>query len=493
MAGLYWTERPPLRRAALFGAAWLFCWLSNPYFGVAGGLIFAVLRRSGSAAVRSGAGALRAALAGASGGGGRRRPLIVVVPIYALYLSSRGEVELLFTRQKFELLLVLARGSTTTSARLGDSVVWNWVGNPFASSRAARGCAYPGAATIVLAIVGIVAALGRLGAGLCAADAHGGPRSPLFIVPLDRPLQPGEPAALPGGRRSTCRPSSSSSVVPFIRAFARLSVAVVVRCWPWRQSGPGSSSAAARSRRAVASSLAAMAFVALEAPGPTCRCRAPSRSSSRAAARATCDVALARVTGRPTRSSSRCPGARTSRSSAYFMIGQTVHGHRMTNGSLVLGSLGQDFQNLVGDPRQPDRAGGSPRQACDLLTVSPWAYGSPTSRRPGSRRAPPPASPWRQSFEDGSAIWRVTATPADAVPIFRTQGLVGAGALPDGRIWRWMDDEGHVTSSPASRDATASHSATAGWARRSQDPRVPRWPEAIAAQVATGPESGSSP
>ena len=122
-------------RAALLGAAWPLCWLSNPYFGVAGGLIvgcFAVwsavaaLRRDAAREALARVGQIAAAVL-----------LVVVVPIYGLYLTSRGEVELLFTRQKFELLLYGARLDDYVRPP-GDSMGWGWVGNPFAFARGRR-------------------------------------------------------------------------------------------------------------------------------------------------------------------------------------------------------------------------------------------------------------------------------------------------------------------------------------------------------------------
>ena len=58
---------------------------------------------------------------------------------------------------------------------------------------------------------------------------------------------------------------------------------------------------------------------------------------------------------------------------------------------------------------------------------------------------PPPGFAMEESFGSHGAIWRVIAPPAAGIPIFRTQGWWPPENLPDGRVWRWMDDEGHIT------------------------------------------------
>ena len=480
MAGIWWTERPTIRRAALLGAAWLLCWLSNPYFGVAGGLIvgcFAVwsavaaLRRDAAREALARVGQIAAAVL-----------LVVVVPIYGLYLTSRGEVELLFTRQKFELLLYGARLDDYVRPP-GDSMGWGWVGNPFAFVAGAERLAYPGGVTIALALVGIGAAIWASRSGM-TPRMRTAALIPLLIVPVVVLCSLASPQTLLGVDLHL--PSELIfEFMPFIRAFARLSSAVVavlvaaaaVGLWFLIRRRPPAV------RAGVV--LAAAALVVLEAQElpissaepvvieggsprdvPTWRWLADRHT----------DEIIFEMPGEPNEPLER-----------YFMIGQTLHRHPMTNGSLVLGSLGQDFQKLVGDPSQPSRPEWLASAGIDLLVVEPWAYR--VAKRPLALdpAEPPPGFAMEESFGSHGAIWRVIAPPAAGIPIFRTQGWWPPENLPDGRVWRWMDDEGHITVVARAAGLHRIGFHVAGWGPASRTLEI-SGPDGFVQRVATGPE-----
>jgi hypothetical protein len=479
MAGLYWIERPAWRRAALLAAAWLLCWLSNPYFGIVGGLIlgcFVVwvvatsLRSDG----------WRAALRHLGTGAGAAAA-IVVVPIYALFLSSRGDVEALFTRQSFELLLYGARLDDYLRPP-GDSVVWSWLDPSVAYGAGGERVAYPGAATIVLAVIGIVAAAWAYRSNLAPRM-----RAAALTVVLIVPVLVLSSLATPQrffGVEVRLPAELIFEVVPFIRAFARFSSAVAAVLLGAAAVGLY---VLVRNRRPVLRAAivsAAMAFVVLEVPGtlplPTAEpvtvggvtpSEVPTWRWLRD--RATDEIVF------------EMPGQPNEPLERFFMIGQTIHGHPMTNGSLILGSLGQDFQKLVGDPRLPNRPEWLAAAGVDLLTVSPWAYQF-TEQPPLDPASPLPGFAGEQRFADGSAIWRVTAPPADGIPIFRSTQWWDPEQLPDGRVWRWMSDETRIA---VIARASGRHRITfnmAGWGTAPRTLEV-TGPDGFTTRLAAGP------
>jgi hypothetical protein len=125
------------------------------------------------------------------------------------------------------------------------------------------------------------------------------------------------------------------------------------------------------------------------------------------------------------------------------MYGQLIHGHRIANGTILTGQIAFDFTNANPDPTL---WGAAPRLAAlgiDLATVNPWAY------RLFGADAPDPLDPPAgfavlRAFEDGSALWRVTARPAAGVVITRGEGWWNVESL-NGRVRRWMVNRARVT------------------------------------------------
>ena len=137
------------------------------------------------------------------------------------------------------------------------------------------------------------------------------------------------------------------------------------------------------------------------------------------------------------------PGGPNEAIERFYMYGQMIHGHRITNGSMSPGQIGDDFMRANGNinwPGVPERLAGV---GIALVTVNPWAYA-----RVGEA-APPPDNPPEgfrlvERFPDGSAVWRVDAAPAAAVAVPRQAGWWDPEMI-DARVWRWMIRRARVT------------------------------------------------
>ncbi|MGE0026115.1 MAG: hypothetical protein AB7O78_07555 [Thermoleophilia bacterium] len=437
MAGLYWLRAPGWRRAFLVAAALAFAWLTNPYYGFMCMVVIAVIGLWGVvAAVRASGWRPAAAVAGRLVGAAA---LVVGVPLLALFASSRGAVEGVFTRDPVELLLYGARVSDYVKP-LGNSAVWDEVfGSPFPSPSGER-LNYVGLTTIALAVLGVTVAL------LARRTRVEGPRRTAALIAI--PLVPvlvlfslaspttvfGHPIDMPS--------RLVFEVAPFLRAFARfvvptiavLLVAGAVGLW-WLMRGRGDVA-----RIAIGVTALLLMVADLPAPMPLVAAQ-PVVIEGRTADQIPTWAWLRDHD--PGATVFEMPGTPNELIERYYMYGQTVHGHDITNGGLFAGQIGQDFTRQAGMPQWPNTARWLRSLGIDLVTVSPWAYrmaGLPvpdfTKPRPGYALA--------AAFPDGSAVWRVTAEPADAVPVFRT-GWWAAEFLPDRRIWRWMNDEGTIT------------------------------------------------
>jgi len=120
-----------------------------------------------------------------------------------------------------------------------------------------------------------------------------------------------------------------------------------------------------------------------------------------------------------------------------------VHGHPIANGALITHNLPFDYLQTVGDPRIPRAAATLASVGIRLVAIEPWAYRM-LALAPPSPTRPPRGFAVVRAFGDGSAIWSVTARPADAVAIPRGEGWWDPQAH-DGALWRWLKDDGRVT------------------------------------------------
>lgn len=437
MAGLHWVDRPGWRRAGLLALALAFAWLTNPYYGVMCTVmvvvfgvwgLFGTLRRVSFRAAAARAGELAGACL-----------LLVGVPLAALFASASGAVESVFKREEIELLIYGAR-LTDYVRPLGSNPVWNEVfGSPFPSPSGER-LNYVGWVTIALALTGVVVALWR-------SRAVDRPRrtAALMAIPMV-PVLVLFSLASPTtwfGQTFDMPSKLVFEVLPFLRVFARfvvpvmavLVVAGAVGLWYLvRNRGD-----LAR----ISILVAAIMLAVIDLPPPLPLNSAEPVTVNGASAEDVplwtylrerdTDEIVFDLPGRPNEAIER-----------FYMYGQIVHGHRIAGGGLFVGQIGYDFVDETGDPSWPNSARWLASVGIDLVTLNPWAYAQLGQAGPRADD-PPPGFAMEELLPDGSAVWRVTAEPADAVPVFRRQGWWTSETLPDGRIWRWMDDEGRIT------------------------------------------------
>ena len=128
----------------------------------------------------------------------------------------------------------------------------------------------------------------------------------------------------------------------------------------------------------------------------------------------------------------------------FYMYGEIVHGHPIANGGLFKGQLGYDFVNETGDAEWPNTPAWLRSVGIGLVTINPWAYERTDETAPDPAH-PPAGFTVERTFGDGSAVWRVSAAPADAVPVFRSEAWWPSEIGGDGTIWRWMKDDARIT------------------------------------------------
>jgi hypothetical protein len=96
-----------------------------------------------------------------------------------------------------------------------------------------------------------------------------------------------------------------------------------------------------------------------------------------------------------------------------------------------------------GDPRDPGVAARLASLGVGVVTVHPFAYERLGLQAPDPT-APPPGFRVLAAFPDGSAVWRVTAAPADGVALPTGSGWWPAEYGDDG-MYRWMTQQGTVS------------------------------------------------
>lgn len=437
MASIHWAGRPSIRRALLLSAAVAFGWLTNPYYGLMCTIIAAV-----AVTVTAGAAWRRAGFREAA-----RRAVepaialfvLVGLPLLALQASSREAADLAFRRDSFELEIYGARLTDYVRPAVSNPLWSDILGDPFASPMGER-TNYLGAVTIVLALVGLAAALrwrAELSSRARIAAGIGVPTAAILIwFSLASPTRWfGVAIDMPS--------ALIFEFTPFLRAFARfapgvMAVAVAlgaIGLW-WlvrRRDQVGKLSIIVAILLTTVIELPVSLPIGSGQPAPVVG-RAPADVPTWAWLREHDRDALV----------FELPGRADVPIERYYMYGQLEHGHRILNGNLLPGQLGYDVVNQVGLSTWPNTARWLSALGVDLVTINPWAYARAGLPSPDPRR-PPPGFAVTEAFPDGSAVWRVTAAAAAAMPVFRRQGWWVQEFRSDGRIWRWMDDQGHIT------------------------------------------------
>lgn len=431
-----WMEEPGRRRAVWLALAVAFCWLSNPYYGAmsfvilaAGGLVGAVMlvRSSGMRTMLARVGEVAAAVV-----------LVVLVPLAALFWSAQGAVEDTLSRTRAELEIYGARltdylipdsGNEVFRRIFGDS---DWAGLGAPGGERAD---FVGYGTMLLALVAVVwtirsrhALAPRLRLVMASA-------APLLAALVWFSLA--TPTRWLGVRVPT--PSGLVfDVAPFLRVYARFAVAVtaVLIC----VAAIGLVALVRRRPPLVAGAVAAvMIGVALLELPPGGGLPLQSAPPVLLGGKAPEDVPVwAWLRDEAPRDAIvwNFPADANEGVERFFMYGQLVHGLTIANGDPQLVGIGSDMTSSLPDPTRPGAAERLATLGVDYATIDPGLYA--LVGRPAPDPAHPPAGfAAVATFPGGSAVWRVTAAPEDAVAIFQRSTWWPPERV-GGRQWRYM-------------------------------------------------------
>ncbi len=441
---LRWIERPSWRRSVWLALGLAACWLTNPYYGTMGFVIVGVCVIVGAVRIARTAG--WRPLARNLGEVALSVVAIVLVPLGLLFTAASGAIDQSLRRTPEELVAYGARLSDYLLPAADNPFfggifgadTWASIGSP-----GGERTAFVGYVTLALAALGTGLVLGRrsqASSRQCIAVITALPL--LLALMLFSSVSP---VTVLG--RSIDMPSSYLfDALPYLRVYARFAVAVMAVLLMVAAIGL---SRLLRGRTqtvrvAVISSVFILSALELPVGSPV---SIPIQS----------DVPMW-VGGVPPsevptwlwlkeRQTDEIvyeyPGGPDEGTERFYMYGQTIHGHRITNGSLSPGQIGESFMKANGDvtwPGVPERLAGL---GIDLVTVNPWAYERQGGTAPPADE-PPPGFEVVKTFPNGSAVWRVTADPADAVAVPRDAGWWDP-ELIDGELWRWMIRRARVT------------------------------------------------
>lgn len=443
LVGLRWLERPSWRRALWMAAGLAACWVTNPYYGTMGFVIVGVCVLV--AAVRMARGTGWRPMLRRVGEAVGAVVLVVLVPLGILFTVASGSIDQSLRRDPVELVLYGARLSDYLLpsihngfyAGLFGAERWADIGSP-----GGERTAFVGYVTLLLAALAVGLVLGGRAAATRQRLAVVTSLPLLVALLLFSSVSP----VSVFGRAVDMPATYIFEALPYLRVFARFAAAVMVVLLMLAAIGL---TVLLRNRSVtakVAVMSAAIILSAAELPigAPTAM---PVHS----------DVPL-RVEGLEARDVPtwawlrqrdtdeivyEYPGGPNEALERFYMYGQTLHGHRITNGSISPGQIGDDFMKANGTVTWPGVPGRLAALGIDLVTINPWAYAMAGLETPPVDD-PPEGFELVRTFPNGSAVWRVTADPADAVAIPRQAGWWDP-ELVDGEIWRWMTRSARVT------------------------------------------------
>jgi hypothetical protein len=431
MAAIYWVRRPGWRAALLLALAVLFAWLSNPYYGtmalISAGVAIVVgvvlmARQQNWRTVLTRVGEAIAFLVA-----------LVIGPLLVLFVAN-GQSSDVIRRTSRELSDYGARLWDYVVPPPGSQLIYGITGKDAFSTTFSPGgerTAFLGWLVIALAITGLVMAWRRrrtLGATTRLAVLVTLPvmlvmgllsmASPTRILGIDIPM----PSAL------------VYQVLPFLRVYARFGV-MVLAC---------ALVLAAIALRLITKNrgplfhhsviAAAIIITAVEMPlgfgiatGPVL-----TIDGRDAAATPTWQWLRAHPDGTAV---IEAPAFTNEDLDREYMYGQTVHGHPIANGGLNENTAPADFDEAYGNPLFPRAAGAYATAGIRRVAIEPWAYRRRGLTAPDAAK-PPAGYAVEATFPDGSAIWKVTASPGVAVafPVRSTWGLPYSSA---GQRWRY--------------------------------------------------------
>ncbi len=448
MAGIFWLERPNLRRAVLMTLAIVLAWLTNPYYGLMALIIAAVFVVIGLVLGTRRNGPIPAARSALEVGGSVL--VLVGLPLLALYSSSRDAVVQGFERDPIELQLYGAHFTDYVKPVVGDAFLsgivgadtWDGLGSP-----GGERTAFLGFTTIVLALIGLFFLIRRWDSTpqrvrLAAISA-------MVLVPVLVLMSLSHPYPLPWPFEGSTIPMPAGIVfdfTPFLRAFARFSIAVMAVVLIIAAIGL---SGLLRGRTQVtAYAIAALVFVftIVDLPGTTPTSLVTGSSTPIQINGADADELpawqwIAEETD-PDAVILESPSWPNEALERFYMYGQTVHERRIANGALNDAELAGAFNKDYPLPTVEGAAEAMATIGIDYVTIAPWAFAMLGREGPDPLQ-PPAGFELAAQFEDGSAIWEVVAAPGDAV-VVRRDGFWDTEVI-DGQSLRWLGQEGGVT------------------------------------------------
>jgi hypothetical protein len=439
MACLWWTERPSWRRAIALAAGFGFCAITNPYYGLMGAVTVAVFMIA--AVVRLWRGGGLQVAARRVGEALAAVVVIVLIPIGLLFASSSGSIESTIERNRFELDIYGAR--ITDYVLPPDAGIWRALLGTFSwSNPGGERMNFVGWVTIILAIVALVLGWrlrGRLSGRQRLLLAIG---PPLVLVLMWFSL------ALPTHWFGVEIPVPSDWIFdsfPYLRGYARFVAPVMcvllamgaVGLWLLMRGR------SVTTRLSIASTALILLFLDLAPTVPLHSAEPVQLGSPPTDELPTWTWLKGHEPGAIV---FEMPGGPNELAERYYQWGQITHRHPITNGNSVRGQLGPDFQVENAAPYYPGTPQNLSSLGIDLVTIEPFAYTLVGQPVPDIRH-PSPGYVVVRTFADGSAIWRVTAAPAQAVAVRRNDWWWPPE--PEiGAVWRWMKDVAKVTVVP---------------------------------------------
>lgn len=437
LAGLRWLMAPSWRRALWMVLAVALAWITNPYYGLMAVVMVVVIGVVGLMRFARERGPRFAVLRG--GEAAALGVALVALPLYALLASGRDAIEESFSRPRESLDLFGARLSDYVVPDAGNAFMDWVVGDADWAAHAAPGgerTVFLGWLAIALAVTGI--------ALVCLRRARVSERVRLAAVT-------GVPMALVLVWFSLASPTTILGVrvavpseaifdhVPFVRAYGRFGIAVLVVVV--MLAAIGLAEIARRRGPTLTWGIGAAAIAATlvlappDLPISTARPVTVAGGDPRDAPAWNWlrddDPERGIVFEYPT--GSNAYGPQFESVERYWQYGQTIHGRRILNGGLTPGEVGYDFTRNVLRPEWPGVASQLAGAGVSTVVINPWALGY-LGQPPIDPRHPPSGFELAASFADGTAAWHVVAAPTPVAAIFR-----GAWAGPDaaGRSLRW--------------------------------------------------------
>ena len=478
LAAIRWTEGPSWRRSVWLAIAFGLCWLSNPYYGFMGALVVAVVVAIG--------------ITGAWRSGGTRsaaRPLfrvagtiipIVIVPLAALAALDSGAATSI-QRNKLELEVYGAHLKDYVIPALTDPFVGGIAPGASWLRPGGERTVFLGIATIVLAVIGVVLAWRRWGRLTNRVRRTLVCGLPILILAVWISLASPYPVL---GRRVEMPASWIFDAIPYLRAFARFGVLVAAIAIVLGAIGLALLMDGRQINTKIAIAATAIIFTMISLPmgGPL-----PAGVPALVAGTPPAKVPVWEWLRGHDRDGIvlESPAAPNELLDRRLMWAQTVHGHRIANGSLSERNLAADFLATVDDPRNPGVAQRIATAGIALVTVQPWAW-QERGRQPPPPSPAPPGYRVLVSFTDGSAVWKVIAKPAPTMTIVRPRTWWNPEPI-NGKVWRFMRDEGRVaffTHAPGIYTIRFDAYSFRGWKGAGLNVELP---DGTTRMIATGP------